>query len=111
MLALYTKSLRCAPDVCIESLASVMSTQSIQVTGAHVESLCRRAVVMRIREEAAATTSEREALPSISMKNFVDALHEMCPPTVAARPTSSIPLPTFEWNGTGFVEGINPHPR
>jgi SpoVK/Ycf46/Vps4 family AAA+-type ATPase len=94
----------------MDSLARTLSGHTTQVTGAHVESLCRRAVVMRIREEATKTT-EGEGPPSISMGNFIDALHEMCPPAVVALPTTtSLPNP-FEWTGTGFVEGFNPHPR
>ena len=68
---------------------------------------------MRIREEATKKT-DGDALPSISMTNFIDALYEMSPPAVVAliSPTASDPpQPAFEWTGTGFVEGFNPHAR
>ena len=101
MLRLHTRSLRCADDMSIDTLADTLAKQMRHVTGAHVESLCRRAIIMRIREEAKKSgihlTAENNSIPSISMYNFLEALDEMYPPTTPSQP-SSAPLPAFEWN-------------
>ena len=101
MLRLHTRSLRCADDMSIDTLADTLAKQMRPVTGAHVESLCRRAIIMRIREEAKKSgikqTEENDLIPSISMNNFMEALEEMYPQTTLSLPPT-VPLPAFEWN-------------
>ena len=108
MLRIYTRPVRCAADVSIDALADLLAARGTQVTGAHVQSLCRRAVVMRIRDEARRRPCS-DAQPSIGMHNFVEALEEMFP-EIAKTQDREIGLPAFEWTG-GFVEGaVGPHP-
>lgn len=101
MLRLHTRSLRCADDLSIDTLADTLAKQMRHVTGAHVESLCRRAIIMRIREEAKKSGTnqmeENDSIPSISMHNFLEALEEMYPQVAPTLPPS-VPLPAFEWN-------------
>jgi len=100
MVRLYTRPVRCAADVSVDTLADLLAARGTQVTGAHVQSLCRRAVIMRIRDEARRPGDD--AHPSVGMQNFVEALEEMFPEIAKERHHAA--LPAFEWTG-GFMEG------
>lgn len=123
ILAGRLSKLTCSDDVDADNLADILiSKLDLQVTGADVENVCRRALMSRIRERIILDSSllgkiEPEGFISIGNKNFLEAIEE-CYPSMTdcvslseegregtGGGKSKMGAVPFVWTG-GFSEGI-----
>ena len=85
ILAGRLMKLTCSDDVCVDDLADILTSKlDFRVTGADIESVCRRAMMSRIREHlslkgGSLNNTESEKHIKIGNKNFLEALEECYP--------------------------------
>ena len=123
ILRLYTSSLRLSPDISLSELADTVFSFSSgrRITGAHIKSICYRALISRVRQEVhqrdlgcdVTTTGSCDAIPTttntrgvsltvIEKRNFIEALEESFPQKATTNPKETS---SFEWQGS-FTFGI-----